>query len=54
MKLARNEQFLADLRLDWPDFTLKRAKIGSRGMILARKGDTNPPITYCIATCDVP
>jgi hypothetical protein len=29
-------------------------KICSYGAILALDGHTNPPVTYCIATCDVP
>ena len=54
LQFARNAQFLADLRLAWPDFTFSEAKTYPCQTILALNGDTNPLITYCIATCHVP
>jgi hypothetical protein len=54
LKFARNEQNLADLELDWSDFTLKGAMIGLCGIIVTRNGHTVHPIKYCIATCGVP
>jgi len=54
LRFAHNEHFLGDLMLDKPDFNFTTTKFGLFGGILACNGHTNPPITNCIATCDVP